>query len=133
MDLIDPLFDAVIKGDDSIVNHVLSLGISLTVNDEDGLTVLHWAASSTEGEKLVPFLIANGAMIDAKDNFGRTPLHIHCARGRIYAVACLVYHGADTNCQTLDTGFTPLQVASSHGHDEIQRILLAYGATPPNG
>ena len=42
MDLIDPLFDAVIKGDDSVVNHVLSLGISLTVNDEDGLTVLHW-------------------------------------------------------------------------------------------
>lgn len=42
MDLIEPLFDAVIKGDDSVVNHVLSLGISLTVNDEDGLTVLHW-------------------------------------------------------------------------------------------
>ncbi len=43
MDLIDPLFDAVIKGDDSVVNHILSLGISLTVNDEDGLTVLHWS------------------------------------------------------------------------------------------
>ena len=91
------------------------------------------AASSTEGEKLVPFLIANGAMVDAKDNSGRTPLHIHCARGRIYAVACLVYHGADTNCQTSDTKQTPLQVAASHGHDEIQRILLAYGATPPEG
>jgi ankyrin repeat protein len=42
MDLIGPLFDAVIKGDESIVNHVVSLGINLTVNDEDGLTVLHW-------------------------------------------------------------------------------------------
>jgi ankyrin repeat protein len=42
MDLIDPLFDAVIKGDESVVNHIVSLGISLTVNDEDGLTVLHW-------------------------------------------------------------------------------------------
>lgn len=42
MDLIDPLFDAVIKGDDSVVNHIISLGISLTVNDEEGLTVLHW-------------------------------------------------------------------------------------------
>ena len=42
MDLIDPLLDAVIKGDDSVVNHIINLGISLTVNDEDGLTVLHW-------------------------------------------------------------------------------------------
>ena len=42
MDLIDPLFDAVVKGDESVVNHIASLGISLNVNDEDGLTVLHW-------------------------------------------------------------------------------------------
>ena len=88
------------------------------------------AASSTEGEKLVPFLIANGAIIDAKDNIGRTPLHVHCARGRIYAVACLVYHGADPNSKTLDTGLTPIEIAASHGHEEIQRILVAYGATP---
>lgn len=88
------------------------------------------AASSTEGEKLVPFLIANGAMVDAKDNSGRTPLHVHCARGRIYAVACLVYHGADPNCKTCDTGQTAWQVAAQHGHEEIQRILTAYGARP---
>ena len=42
MDLIEPLFDAVIKGDDSVVNHIINLGINLTVNDEEGLTALHW-------------------------------------------------------------------------------------------
>jgi ankyrin repeat protein len=89
------------------------------------------AASSTEGEKLVPYLIANGAIVDAKDNCGRTPLHINCVRGRIYAVACLVYHGADPNCKTIDTGLTPLQMAAQHGHEEIQKILIAYGATVP--
>ena len=78
---------------------------------------------------MVPFLIAHGANVDAKDNTGRTPLHMHCARGRIYAVACLVYHKADPNCKTIDTGLTPIEVAAQHGHEEIQRILTAYGAT----
>jgi ankyrin repeat protein len=42
MDLIDPLFDAVVKSDESVVNHIVGLGIGLTVNDEEGLTALHW-------------------------------------------------------------------------------------------
>ena len=53
---------------------------------------------------------------------------MHCARGRIYAVTCLVYHGADPKCRTCDTQQTALQVAAAHGHEEIQRILKAYGA-----
>jgi hypothetical protein len=32
----------VVKGDEAVVQHFLGLGASLVVNDEDGLTALHW-------------------------------------------------------------------------------------------
>ena len=41
---------------------------------------------STDSENLVPVLIGQGARIDIKDNFGRTPLHIHIQHGRSNAV-----------------------------------------------
>ena len=129
MDLIDPLIDGVVRGDEAIVNHIVMLGASLIMNDEQGLTCLHWAASTTEGEKLVPFLIAKGADINAVDPLGRTPLHIHSARGRIYAVACLVHHGAHLNLRTMDgNNLTPLDMALRHNQLEVVRILIAYGA-----
>lgn len=131
MDLLDPLFDAIVIGDVSVVNRLLKMGASLAMNDADGLTALHCAAASTEGEKLVPFLISKGADIDARDHLGQTPLHIHCARGRIYAVACLLHHGADPTCETTDsTRETAMQVATRHEQEEIVKMLLAYGAEP---
>ena len=66
--------------------------------------------------------------IDARDNGGRTPLHLHCALGRNFGTSCLLHQGADTNSQTIDTLLTPLHIAAKHNHLEIARLLLAYGA-----
>ena len=67
---------------------------------------------------------------------------MHCARGRVYGVAALLFHGADANCKAtlkLDNSgksevilLTPIEIATRHNHSEIVRILLAYGATPPS-
>jgi ankyrin repeat protein len=83
-----------------------------------------------EGEKLVPFLVEAGANVNAKDNAGRSPLHLHCARGRVYAIACLLHLGADVDCADTE-GATPMNVAAQHGQEEVQRILLGYGASLP--
>lgn len=64
-------------------------------------------------------LQARGAKIDARDVDGRTPLHVHCARGRVYGTACLLHQGADANAQTFDTQSTPLHIAAQHNNSEV--------------
>jgi ankyrin repeat protein len=128
MDLIVPLFDAVVKGDEAAVNHIINIGGNILVNDEDGLTALHWTAATEESEKLVPYLISIGAKINAKDHNGRTALHFHCANGRSFAVACLLHSGADINCVTAFEKISPLDVALMHNHTEITNLLMTYGA-----
>lgn len=130
MDLRDALFDAVVKGDETAVLYVLNIGGSLAINDSKGFTVLHWAASNKFSEKLVPMLIARKANVNAIDNNGQTPLHVHCARGCAYGVACLLYHGANPNCRTTDHNISPLDIAEAHRQDEIVKLLLTFGAIP---
>lgn len=72
---------------------------------------------------------------------GLSPLHFHCARGRVYGVAALLFHGADVNFKaqpvpsspenkTPILSLTPIELATRHNHTEVVRILLAYGASP---
>jgi Ankyrin repeat len=160
-EFLSPIIDAIVKGDEVAVLHLLSLGGSVNAADaQTGLTPLHWTSASKEAEYLVPVLLARGtitldgivchrlsccwafrrprwaivletarpsafyvyfstycaycpvgALIDVKDNKGRTPLHLHSARGRSFGVTCLLHQGADVNLQTTDTLSTALHLA----------------------
>ncbi len=122
------MIDAVVKGDEAAVMHCLSLGADIHEADDDGLTALHWTSASDEAEALVPYLLSCGARIDLRDKFGHTPLHLHCARGRVFGASCLLHQGSDTNARTQNTLFTPLHLASRYNHTEIAKVLIAYGA-----
>jgi uncharacterized protein len=129
----EALLDAVLRGDEVGVAHILDIGDfseGLSESDENGMTALHWAATSPESERLIPNLLARGAYIDTKNNFGHTPLHLCCAQGRLYAVTCLLHKGADVNAPTaVESGsVTPLHLAIQHNHSDIVRLLLAFGA-----
>ena len=128
MEYQSSLFDAVTMGNETAVAQILALGGSIHKADAQGLTALHWAASSLESENLVPYLLLQGARIDARDASGRTPLHMHCALGRKFGTACLLHQGADVNHQTTGALLTPLHLAARHNHIEIARLLVAYGA-----
>jgi len=123
------LFDAVARGDEVAVSQFLALGASVHRADAQGLTVLHWAAASPESENLVPFLLLQGARIDARDACGWTPLHMHCALGRRFGTACLLHQGADVNIQSTGALLTPLHLAAKNNAIEIARLLVAYGAS----
>lgn len=125
---IETFIDAVLSGDESSILHLISLGAKSVISDIDinGLSVLHYTASSPESELLTPVLLLYGAIIDAKDQQGRTPLHYHCAHGRTYGTVCLLNHGANPN-QDSHEGFSPLDYAIKYKRTEIINLLVAYG------
>jgi ankyrin repeat protein len=76
------------------------------------------------------FLLAHGAVVDARDNAGQTPLHYASARGDDSLAKLLLAKGADVNAR--DThGKTPLyvtlQVTSSYLRDDVEKVLRQHG------
>ncbi len=128
MDLIEPMFDAVVSGEEQLILTYLNMGGDISAQGDDGQNCLHWAAASPFGEQLLSFLIARGANLSAEDNMGYTPLHLHALRGRTYGTSCLLQAGAQVNAVSTKNGFTPLHLAILHNHIEVANILLAYGA-----
>jgi ankyrin repeat protein len=94
------------------------------------MTALHWTASSPHGDTLIPMMVARGANVDAVDNYGRTALHLLAGLGRINGATCLLYHGADVSIRDDDDGLLSIDYAIIHGHDDVVKLLLAYGAKP---
>lgn len=129
MDLIEPLMDAVIHGEEGLLQMYIGMGASLATScDQQGRGVLHWSAASDSGENLVPYLIAKGAKLNMQDNDGFTPLHIYAITGRTYGLTALLHHGADPNLISSLNSLTPLHVALQHNRSETANMLLCYGA-----
>lgn len=129
MDLWDPLLDAVLQGDENLVQLYISMGASLsTLCDQEGRGVLHWSAATPSAELLVPLLIAKGAKLNMQDKDGFTPLHTFAIKGRIYGLTALLHNGADPNIASFQGGLTPLHVALQHNRSEIANMLICYGA-----
>lgn len=58
------------------------------------MTALHFAAAYNHLE-LVEYLLDEGARINAKDKFGRTPLIMASRNGNLAILSKLLYYGAD--------------------------------------
>jgi len=69
-------------------------------------------------------LLERGALIDARDNRGRTPLHKAVEKGKIQVARLLLEHGADVNARD-QSGRTPSQHTTQR---EILELLSEYGS-----
>jgi hypothetical protein len=67
-------------------------------------------------------LLDQGAIIDARDETGRTPLMLAVTQGRLEIVRLLLARGADPNVAD-NTGNTPLQQARRQNSHEIAALL----------
>jgi len=93
-------------------------------------TPLHSAANFEKFE-VVQKLIEYDADINARDEYGWTPL-CWASRGGHFGddsvLRLLLERGVDVNSRADDDGFTPLLRASENGALEVVRLLLEHGA-----
>ncbi len=76
---------------------------------------------------VVKYLVAHGADVNAKNQFGNTLLHKASEYGYLDGMKCLVELGADVEAKN-GGGNTPLHKASEYGHLDVVKYLVAYGA-----
>jgi ankyrin repeat protein len=65
--------------------------------------------------------------VNARDEIGKTPLHVAAAVGNKGAVELLLAKGADANAKD-QLGKTPLHWAAAGGQKEVAELLIAKGA-----
>jgi ankyrin repeat protein len=69
-------------------------------------------------------LLANQAEVNAKDNYGGTPLHAAAVGGYKDVVELLLANKAGVNAKNND-GWTPLHEAAMSGQKDVAELLLA--------
>ncbi len=91
-----------------------------------GQSALWWAAGNGDRE-LVDALLARGAEIDARDQWGANPLHQAASSGHVEVLRILIRRGADFVTPYHD-GRTPLSFAIRSGSVPCVAALLDAGA-----
>lgn len=81
----------------------------------------HWA-----NLKIVNLLLANGAVLEKKNNSGMTPLYLASEEGHDNMIGFLLARGANQKTRS-NKGFTPLHAAVAAGHTESVKLLLDHG------
>lgn len=91
------------------------------------VSALLFAAADNGCPALGEDLLAAGALIEAKDRFGTTPLGHAAREGQLDVIAMLLAHGADINHGNL-AGSSPLFLAIERHHPDAAAYLIAHGA-----
>ncbi len=119
----------ILSDDRSTIASLARGGADVNAQDQEGLTALHIAAANAFDAE-IDDLLAAGAVVDARDHKGQTPLmHAAGARWHDRQVDRLIRAGADVNA-TDKQGKTALMHAASQNHygSKAIEILLAHRA-----
>ena len=107
------------------VVHLLHRGVPIDTKDDEGMSLLHWAAWSGHVTTM-RVLIGRGCNVDSVDSKGLTPLHLAAAMGRTKAIRKLIRKGASKSVVGGDYG-TPLHQAALNGHVDTTVAMLEEG------
>ncbi len=104
------------------IRRLLDGGLDPGSSGTKGDTVLHRAASDGD-TRLLASLLAHGADLNARNAYGKVPLHLACDAE---SARLLLRHGADPDARD-NRGKVPLHLACDA---ESARLLLRHGADP---
>lgn len=110
----------------------LPLNIELSTRVSDwrvpGRTLLHQGVIM-DSKETVSVLLAHAADLGARDNEGRTPLHLAASLGNVKIGRLLLMHGAASTISIADRhGLTAMHLAVQNGHVPMVEALVEFGA-----
>jgi len=105
LDADKTMWDRVKEGDLENLERILD-EMEVGVRDENGLSLLHWAADRGHIGIAEIIINKNCSLINSQDAEGLTPLHYASSCGHLAVVRLLLQRGADPNIQDLE-GDTP--------------------------
>jgi len=117
-----PLHLAVVKGNAAVTKQLLAARCNVDIQDDDGYTPLHNAASYRYGASVTEQLIDARCNMNLQDLKGCTPLCISALQGHESATKKLLLSRCNVDLQDKN-GHTALQVAQRQGHAEIAKLI----------
>lgn len=137
-DLTELLLSAARQRDRETIRYLVEYGVNPNLKNSHGVPMLVLfmysesgaPSTSLEDSELIRFLVQHGADINSKTNIKTTALMSAVDRQDYAAVQYLLENGADPNIrhQTIMPCCTALAIARSKKNDDIEKLLLKYGA-----
>lgn len=110
-----------------LIGALAALGVALGTAATAWTAEIHDAARSGNVDQLSRIVSDQPDAVAARDETGKTPLHLAAAEGHEPVAAFLLDQGADVNART-DNFDTPLHFAAHWGHTDTVNVLLSQGA-----
>lgn len=119
-------FRAASGGNVPALRLFLEAGVNLETRNEEGWTIL-MAVVYNDYEELARLLIHKGALVNAAEHGGNTPLHWAAFAGRLGCCKLLVENGAKVDARS-NFGWTPFYQAVARNHLIVAAYLIAHQA-----
>lgn len=131
VDGFTPLMTATLFESNNVVNVLLKNGAKVHLQDSEKATVLHWACVgfkvSTGKASIAKMLLDYGADIEARDQWGNTPLFLAALNHQPAIFDLLIASGANQEVKT-DDGLHLIHAASMDPYPALMEKLLDKGA-----
>ena len=99
--------------------------------NNDGNSLLYEAVASSSS-KIVELILASGAKVNFRNQFGRAPLHRAADEDFLGMVRLILDYGADVNIRDC-RGSTPLIASAEFASLPLLKMLVEAGANVPSG
>ncbi|KAF7128361.1 hypothetical protein CNMCM5793_003091 [Aspergillus hiratsukae] len=110
-----------------VVLHLMP-ACQVNLQDEEGYTALHHAASKGHGDVVAMLLASGMTRADVPSKTRVTPLWLAASHGHLDVLQILAQRQANIEAKESVTRLTPLHKAAGHGHHAVVELLIDRGA-----